>query len=124
MANLRRSVWVRSEFKALHCWPQAPEKVGFLKNLHRHTFIVEVEISITHNDREIEFFLLQEDVNKALNTLPDQETKLKGLKVLGRMSCEDIGEHVASEILSKYPGRDLVVSVSEDGEVGARLHYD
>ena len=39
-------------------------------------------------------------------------------------SCEMMADDIASYIMAHYPGRDLTVEVSEDGENGAICFYE
>ena len=53
---------VRTEFEGFHYYPEAgtiDARIKFLENEHRHIFKVEVKISVTHLDRELEFFLVK-----------------------------------------------------------------
>ena len=53
---------VRTEFEGFHYYPNAGEidsRIKFLEVEHRHIFKVEVKISVTHLDRELEFFLVR-----------------------------------------------------------------
>ena len=34
-----------------------------------------------------------------------------------------ISDDLAQKIMEKYPGRDVKISVSEDGEVGSEIYY-
>ena len=55
-------ITVRTEFEGFHRYPNAGEidsRIKFLENEHRHIFKVEVTASVTHNDRELEFFLVK-----------------------------------------------------------------
>ncbi|NDB86216.1 MAG: hypothetical protein EB127_26495, partial [Alphaproteobacteria bacterium] len=53
---------VRTEFEGYHRYPiasQIDSRIAFLENEHRHMFKVEVKISVSHLDRELEFFLVK-----------------------------------------------------------------
>jgi len=97
---------VRTSFEALHQWPECPfNDVGYLRNLHRHIFHVEMKIETT-GDRQIEFIRHKNLINKFI------DNKYKGFN-LGPTSCE-----VIAETLSKAFGASSV-SVFEDNENGA-----
>lgn len=102
-------IQVKTQFEDLHCWPQAPNKVSFLRNPHRHIFVVEVLISVVGVDRELEFFLFKDEV----------EMYIEQMNLGIHKSCEMIGEYLLKEIESNYPDRSISVSVSEDGENGS-----
>ena len=42
---------------------------------------------------------------------------------LNSKSCEMLAEDLIHEVVKSYPGRAMVVEVSEDGINGARLEY-
>ncbi len=104
--------WVTCQFEGWHAWPDAPEPRAYLASPHRHLFKVLVELEVFHDDREIEFHDLLDFVRSQLPG-PD----------LGARSCEMMAKALGHSILARFPGRDVLVSVSEDGEVGARAFY-
>lgn len=154
MAVTRRWIKVKTEFRGIHCWPECPyEEVAFLRDPHRHTFKVEVKIEVEHNDRGIEFFMFQHDVDREIAklygtgdlychydgtdeeqwSLTKQEIKEKvepiSLKYiepykLGRKSCEEIAEDIFGALSDKYCNRHMGISVSEDGEVAAEIEFE
>lgn len=98
----------------IHCWPEAPEEVSFLRNPHRHELHISVEVSVNHDDRDIEFFMLKRAVDKFLD-------EAKGDWPL-RISCEEIGHQLVDFVISKYGKRDFIeAQVFEDGEVGSTV---
>lgn len=109
----RTSIYVSTSFTGFHCWPQAPEQVAFLRVLHRHRFGVKVQVAVTHSDRDVEFFILQADVNEYVrNVLQPTLAKKQS------MSCEMMAEAIIDGLtLKKYLVRS--VEVNEDGENGA-----
>jgi tRNA isopentenyl-2-thiomethyl-A-37 hydroxylase MiaE len=46
------------------------------------------------------------------------------LLVLDFKSCEMICDELAEKIIAKYPHRELIIDVSEDGENGAHCIYE
>jgi hypothetical protein len=101
---------IRTEFEGFHFYPNAgtiDPRIKFLENEHRHTFKVEVKISVTHLDRELEFFL----VKWAL-----QEFIKSGNQ--NHRSCEMIATDIIENHLVPNYGshRYYEVVVSEDGE--------
>lgn len=109
---------VRTEFEGFHFYPNAGEidpRIKFLENEHRHTFKVEVKVSVDHLDREIEFFLLQWDINDFIKS-GSQNHK----------SCEMIATDILNYLLSvdKYgKNRYYEITVSEDGENDGIVEY-
>lgn len=66
---MKKAIFVKYEFVGYHKWKDAPDEVGFLRNEHRHMFHVEIEFKIDHNDRDLEFFLMREEIKRAVRIL-------------------------------------------------------
>lgn len=111
---LEKSIFVTFEKEGIHCYPDAPEGVEFLKHPHRHMFKFRVAITVSHNQREIEFILFKRELESLYSA---------GTLQLDDKSCETIAEELIEYIDSKYPGRDGYVEVSEDGENGALVMW-
>ncbi len=105
---------IRFEFEGIHCWPEAPEQVSFLKNSHRHLFKVEAVMNVHHHDREMEFFIVKKDLQELVKTLGFD---------LGRMSCEDMAHRIYQHIRFVYNRSFVRVEVSEDGENAAIIEW-
>jgi hypothetical protein len=112
--NLSRTIWVTFERHGIHYYPTAPVEVIYLRSPHRHLFKFKASISVTHDDRDIEFHMFQ-------NFLVSQYDD--GLLDLDSKSCEMLAANLIYTITTKYPGRKVSVEVSEDGECGAILEY-
>ena len=108
-------IFVTFTKEGIHCYPDAPEGVEFLKHPHRHMFHFRVEIEVFHNDRDIEFILFKRE----LEALYDGE----GILRLDYKSCEMMAEELLKYIQDKYPKRLIRIEVSEDGENGAILEW-
>ena len=104
---------IRTQFEGCHYWKDAPLEVDFLRAPHRHIFHVEVKLPVSHNDRELEFFLVKRFLDDAIDKLyPSFELKNK--------SCEMIAEEILKAIQDKFGfKKDVSVSVSEDNENGS-----
>jgi len=113
-----RSIFINTEFHATHSWPECSiEEVRFLQYEHRHTFKVKVSLEVLGTDREVEFFVLKNLVDRII-----EKEYGPGLKKLGRTSCEDICDTLLYQIqMSGFENRRVGVEVSEDGEVGAKV---
>ena len=107
---------IRTEFEGFHFYPNASEidpRIKFLENEHRHMFKVEVKISVTHLDRELEFFL----VKWALQDF------IKSGK-MNHKSCEMIATDILEQHLKPlYGERYYEIVVSEDGESDGIVEY-
>jgi hypothetical protein len=107
---------IRTDFEGYHFYPGAgsiDDRIKFLENEHRHMFKVEVKISVTHLDRELEFFL----VKWALQDF------IKSGK-MNHKSCEMIATDILQEhLLPRYGERYYEIVVSEDGESDGIVEY-
>jgi hypothetical protein len=107
---------VRTEFEGFHYYPNAgtiDPKIKFLENEHRHIFKVNVKISVTHLDRELEFFLVKWSLQEFIQS-GNQNHK----------SCEMIATDILNNhLLPKYGQRYYEVVVSEDGESDGIVEY-
>ena len=110
MSELKKFIFVKGDYAGFHKWDKAPEVVGFLRYPHRHLFKFKTTLLVTHDDRELEFFMVQNEVMLFIQDNFD-------FKDLG--SCEMQAEKIFNFLEKKYPGRPLTVMVSEDGENGA-----
>jgi hypothetical protein len=119
-----RNIWVTFQKEGIHLYPAAKDDpalatggwddVSFLGVAHRHIFHFRVEISVTHNDRDIEFIQFK----RWLESLYSD-----GTLELNHRSCEMIAEELAQVILNKYPKRELKISIAEDNENGANMQF-
>lgn len=111
-----RSIWVTFQKEGIHSYPKAPGGVEFLRHPHRHMFHFRVNIEVFHDDREIEFILFKRELQALY-------ADSGGTMDCENKSCEMLADQLAQYIQTKYPGRELVISVSEDNENGAENHY-
>lgn len=106
---------VKTQFEGLHCWPEAPDDVKFLRHMHRHMFHVVLRVPVSHNDRDLEFIMVKHELEKFIK---DRYGWPDAPMALGRMSCEDIAASVIKWVHVKYDRRGAEVGVFEDGENG------
>jgi len=108
---------VRTEFEGFHFYPNAGQidsRIKFLENEHRHMFKVEVTISVTHLDRELEFFLVKWALQEFLK---DGSQNHK--------SCEMIATDILdNHLIPLYGNRSYTVVVSEDGESDGIIKFE
>ena len=119
MKSTYNSIWVTFQKEGLHKYPAALTDprladVSFLGYPHRHMFHFRVEIEVFENDRDIEFILFKRELEGLFND---------GIVELDFKSCEMISDDLYEYISDKYPGRDVWIEVSEDGENGSRAFY-
>lgn len=108
---------VRTEFEGFHRYPKAGDidpRIKFLELEHRHMFKVEVTITVTHDDRELEFFLVKWALADFIEA-GDQNHK----------SCEMIATDIlVNHLIPSYgDNRCYKVVVSEDGESDGIVDY-
>jgi len=116
-----RMIWVRFEKEGIHKYPAALEDpkladVSFLGFPHRHIFHFRVSISVFHNDRDIEFIQFKRWLEALYNGNGS-------VLALDYKSCEMIADDLYVQINSRYPGRHVIISVSEDDENGCEIVY-
>jgi hypothetical protein len=119
-----KMIWVTFRKEGIHKYPAAltdsnlatgdEYDVSFLGYPHRHIFHFKVWISVTHDDRDIEFIQFK----RWLENLYKDATLSLDYK-----SCEMMSGDLYDVISKKYPGREVWIEVSEDGENGSFIKY-
>lgn len=116
MFEIKKHIVVRTSFEGYHCYPNAGSidpRIKFLESLHRHMFHVTAKLQVFHGNRELEFFLVKWSLEEFLKT-----------QCMSSKSCELIAEEILYHLQNKYGfDRDIVVSVSEDGESDGVIEY-
>ena len=120
-----RTIFVRFQKEGIHKYPAAATDpalatgdeydVSFLATPHRHIFHFEVTIEVFHNDRDIEFIQFK-------RWLENQYSQ--GILELNYKSCEMISDDLYEIISTRYPDRNIKITVSEDNENGATIYYN
>lgn len=114
-----KTIVVKTSFEGIHCWPEAPAEVKYLRQLHRHIFNVVVEIEVKHMDRELEFIMVKHKLNEWLAEHFDSQ----GVWQMGRLSCEQVAWELVEKLSQQYGTRFIKVCVLEDGENGACIQW-
>ena len=124
MLKAKKMIWVTFQKEGLHKYPAALDDpnlatgdeydVSFLGYIHRHIFKFRVSIEVFHDDRDIEFIQFK----RWLEKLYAESTLTLDFK-----SCEMISDDLYLQINERYPGRDVHIEVSEDGENGSLTQY-
>ena len=119
-----KMIWVTFRKEGIHKYPAAltdpslatgdEYDVSFLGYPHRHIFHFRVWISVEHSDRAIEFIQFKRWLENLYN---------QGTLQLDYKSCEMMAEDLYEQISAKYPGREVWIEVSEDGENGALIKF-
>jgi hypothetical protein len=121
-----KMIWVTFQKEGIHCYPAAATDpnlatgdeydVSFLANPHRHIFHFRVWLSVTHNDRDVEFIQFKRWLEKLYSSN-------EGVLSLDHKSCEMMSDELYDTISQKYPDREVWIEVSEDGENGSFIKY-
>lgn len=119
-----KMIWCTFQKEGIHKYPFADKDpklatgdeydVSFLAVPHRHIFHFKVWVSVTHNDRDIEFIQLK----RWLENLYTNKTLQ-----LNNKSCEMMSDDLYAQIQAKYPNREIWIEISEDGENGSFIKY-
>jgi hypothetical protein len=119
-----KMIWVTFRKEGMHKYPAAltdptlatgdEYDVSFLGYPHRHIFHFKVWIGVTHDDRDIEFIQFKRWLENLYST---------GTLQLDYKSCEMMSGDLYDSISNKYPGREVWIEVSEDGENGSFIKY-
>jgi len=119
-----KMIWVTLQKEGIHKYPAAltdpnlatgdEYDVSFLGYPHRHTFHFKVWISVTHDDRDIEFIQFKRWLENLYK---------EGTLQLDYKSCEMMSGDLYDSISNKYPNREVWIEVSEDGENGSFIKY-
>lgn len=127
MQTAKRQIWVTFQREGIHCYPAAATDpqlatgdyydVSFLGYPHRHIFHFRVSIDVFHNDRDIEFIQFK-------RWLESLYSGNQAVLQLDYKSCEMIADDLYIQIASKYPNRNVTISVSEDNENGCTITYN
>lgn len=115
---MKTFITVKNQFEGVHKYSNAPEEVKFLRNDHRHIFVVTSKIEVFHEDRELEFIMVKHLINNFLishGTVWFMET----------LSCEQVAIQIYNLLKEKYGSeRKISVEVSEDNENSAVIEEE
>lgn len=124
MTQEKSMIWVTFRKEGIHMYPAAATDpalktgdeydVSFLGTPHRHIFHFKVYIQVYHDDRDIEFIQFKRWLEKLYN---------EGTLQLNYKSCEMIARDLHATITARYPGREIWIDVSEDGENGCFINF-
>jgi hypothetical protein len=122
--NELNMIWVTFRKEGIHMYPAAATDpalktgdmydVSFLSTPHRHIFHFKVYIQVFHDDRDIEFIQFKRWLELCYSN---------GTLELNHKSCEMISRDLHETISARYPGREIWIDVSEDGENGCFIKF-
>jgi len=121
----KRMIFVTFTKEGIHRYPEAETDpalktndeydVSFLGFPHRHIFHFKVGIEVYHNNRVIEFIQFKRWIENLYK---------ENILQLDFKSCEMISDDLFDQIATKYPNRNVEITVSEDNENGATIYYN
>ena len=119
-----KMIWVSFQKEGMHKYPAAltdpslatgdEYDVSFLGYPHRHIFHFRVWLSVTHNNRDVEFIQFKRWLENLYKG---------GVLQLDFKSCEMMSDDLYDAISERYPDREVWIEVSEDGENGSFIKY-
>jgi len=125
IAAADRKIWVTFKKEGIHRYPAAATDpllctageydVSFLANPHRHIFWFKVWIDVFHSNRDLEFIQFKRWLESLYS---------KDILQLDFKSVEMIADDLYIQIADRYPNRNVVIEVSEDGENGCSISYN
>ena len=128
-----KMIWVTFRKEGIHKYPAAltdpalatgdEYDVSFLGYPHRHIFHFRVWINVLHNDRDIEFIQFKRWLESLYNGNTSNNNNQGAVLSLDYKSCEMMSDDLHDIISKKYPGREIWIEISEDGENGSFIKY-
>jgi hypothetical protein len=114
-----RWIWVTFQKAGFHKFPAAETDpkladVSYLGNKHRHLFKFRIHIQVVHNDRELEFHQV---LNYCESLFEDRVIDIDF------KSVEMLADDLYDKLAIKYPGRRMMIEISEDAENGCLIEY-
>ena len=119
---MKTLIIVKTSHQGFHSWENAVGTFDWLLNKkHRHIFNFILEVEVTDDDRQIEFFDFKNKVDIALRILFKDAHDPLYLNFNG-CSCEHIAKQLAKQLAM---GDELKsISVFEDDENGAKVLFN
>lgn len=135
---MQSTVMVKERLVGFHCWPEAPEAVAYLRQPHRHLFTIIVAVNVTHDDRDVEFHMLQRDLLRITSALwplrPEpgvgefdfahRSTEMLAAEMIDALRAfkTPANDPTAAKEYMIHPYRNVAwVEVWEDDECGSRV---
>ncbi|MGH8897386.1 MAG: hypothetical protein ACRDZ4_10280 [Egibacteraceae bacterium] len=116
---------MKAQFEGLHHWSNAPGPEGYLRSAHRHLFLVELDLEVFHDDREIEINDAARWLGELIPTFAvARRHGAGGPPDFGSQSCEQLAARISDAVLDRYGrGRTLRCAVLEGGILGAGVTW-
>jgi hypothetical protein len=111
---MKASIIIALDIEGFHHYPNAPEEVNFLSHRHRHQFKIKIGFFVSDLNRELEFFLLREFIEKRIHGEFGYPAEF------GARSCEMIANWIIGD-LQDHEFNLSFVEVWEEEIAGARI---
>lgn len=118
-----KKILIKFNLPGFHYWAEAK---NFLQDKHRHQFYWEIEIPVTHDNRDIEFIEMKERMIAVIKDFyPTQTYNGVNMGVLfNKRSCETIAEECWDLFSQELEVKASKITVLEDNENGAIFHNE
>jgi len=105
-------IWavIKLQKEGFHYWKDAPEKVAFLRNKHRHTFHITVWVEQQHDERDVEYIMFKHWLEENIPNF-DGPQSCESMAIIIKVKCENYFNNT----------RKIKVQVMEDDENGALI---
>lgn len=114
---MKTEVIVTVFIQGFHYWKDADKSVDFLRFSHVHNFKIVAYVSVSDNDREVEFFEFAELLKKYIKGyFPKYTSEVVTAVDFGARSCEQIAQILVKEM------QLAACEVWEDDLVGAKVY--
>ena len=113
---MKKYVVINTQVEGFHRWEGAPQDVAFLRDLHRHMFHIQMKMSVSGSNREVEIIKLKRFITQKAEWMLSDPVVNKDKN----MSCEMMAEYLIKVTAGVFgTNRKYECSVLEDGENGA-----
>lgn len=115
---IKKYIVVKHQFEALHRWENMPKDhpMQFLSDYHRHIFHIVCKWEVSHNNRDLEFFVQKQKMVECCDRILQENSSSDCPLPKLNLSCEMIAEVLLKQLECSF------VSVFEDDENGAELY--
>jgi hypothetical protein len=121
---LTQFVRVRAQVEGLHRWPDATGSDGYLASPHRHVFTAELDISVVHDDRELEINAVSRWIHEVLASFAATPLQPDGPADFGAQSCEQLATRLVRAVADRFGlHRSVRCAVLEDGLLGGGVQW-
>lgn len=121
--RLNMESFIKFSVLGVHCWANAPQHFDILRNLHLHTFNVEVRFDQPF-DRGIEFLDFCRIAKAHFKGLASGRHTHTGAHDFGTRSCETLATQLGASLLKRFGNMlpRVTVTVTEDDMAGSTVY--